>query len=229
VPGDLAGAEGDWRREMPDYLGCCASLDVGLGRVRAELERLGLSENTLLIYASDHACHFRTRNSEYKRSCHENSIHVPLVAVGPGFRGGRRVRDLVSLIDIPPTILAAAAVQPPKAMQGRPIQPLAAGSAEGWPEDVFVQISESHTGRALRTAKWKYSVRAEGKDANRKAGSDAYVEDFLYDLEADPHERTNLVGRPEHRATADALKARLIARMAAAGEKAPTIRNAGAS
>ncbi|NQT85314.1 sulfatase-like hydrolase/transferase, partial [bacterium] len=229
VPGDLVGAKGDWRRELADYLGCCASLDANLGRVRAELDTLGLADDTLLLYSSDHGCHFRTRNGEYKRSCHESSIHVPLVAVGPGFRGGKRVREMVSLIDIPPTFLAAAGVATPKAMQGRPLQPLVAGSAKDWPQEAFVQISESHVGRAIRTARWKYSVRAPGKHGGRAGGSDAYVEDFLYDLEADPHERTNLAGRPEHRAMADKLKTRLIARMVAAGEKAPTIQNAGAS
>ncbi|MFP4057509.1 MAG: sulfatase-like hydrolase/transferase [Candidatus Brocadiia bacterium] len=226
VPGDLEGTKGDWRREMPDYLGCCASLDQNLGRLRAELRRLGIAHNTLVLYASDHGCHFRTRNREYKRSCHEASIHVPLVACGPGFRGGRRVSRIVSLVDVAPTVLTAAGLQPPPEMHGRPLQELAAGKTDGWPPDAFVQISESHVGRALRTPRWKYSVRARGKSGGKHPDSDTYTEDFLYDLEADPHERANLVGRPEHRQVADRLKQRLIARMAEAGEAPPTIHNA---
>ncbi len=74
VPGDLVGTTPepgrrcDWPEQMPDYLGCCWSLDQNLGRIRAELELLGLAENTVVIYTSDHGCHFCTRNSEYKRS-----------------------------------------------------------------------------------------------------------------------------------------------------------------
>ncbi len=88
---------------------------------------------------------------EYKRTCHEASIRVPLVIYGPGFSGGRTVDDLVSLIDLPPTILAAAGVAPPSAMRGRPLQPLVDGRAQDWPLEIFVQISESQCGRAIRT------------------------------------------------------------------------------
>ena len=92
VPGDLDGTGGDWREEYPDYLGCIHSLDENLGRIRAELERLGLAEDTLIIYTSDHGSHFRTRNGEYKRSCHDGCIRIPMLACGPGFtrREGRR-------------------------------------------------------------------------------------------------------------------------------------------
>jgi len=218
VPGDLAGTKGDWQREMPDYLGCCASLDANLGRVRAELKRLGIADDTLLVYASDHGCHFRTRNGEYKRSCHEASIHVPLIACGPGFRGGSAVPQVVSLIDLPPTLLSAGGAPTPRSMRGRSLQALARGDADGWPAEAFVQISESQVGRAIRTPRWKYSVRAMGKPGGRVAASDTYTEDFLYDLASDPHERNNLVGQPEHRATSDKLKERLLARMVAAGE-----------
>lgn len=108
--GDLVGAEGDWQQEYPEYLGCVSSLDQNLGRIREELERLGLTENTLVIYTSDHGSHFRTRNAEYQRSCHDGCIRIPLVAFGPGFMGGTVIDELVNLIDMPPTLLQAAGV-----------------------------------------------------------------------------------------------------------------------
>ena len=223
APGDLVDTDGDWRQSYPDYLGCCHALDENLGRVCAELERLGIADNTVLIYTSDHACHFRTRNREYKRSCHDNSIRIPMVARGPGFRGGQVVHELVSLIDVPPTILAAGRVEPLPTMHGRPMQALAAGAAADWPKDVFVQISESHVGRAIRTHKWKYSVRAPKTDPLRDGGSGVYVEDFLYDLEADPHERNNLVSDPAYADLRARLAARLKQHMAEAGEDQPEI------
>ncbi len=227
VPGDLQDTAGDWREQYPDYLGCCASLDANLGRLRAELGRLGLAENTLLLFTSDHGCHFRTRNNEYKRSCHEGSIRVPLVACGPGFSGGRVVEELVSLIDVPATILAAGGAQPLAGMRGRPLQPLVNGTAVEWPEEVFLQISESHVGRAIRTRHWKYSVWApsdqpwSGCDVS---GSAIYVEECLYDLRRDPHERDNLVADPACAAVRAELAEVLKRRMEEAGETVPEIR-----
>jgi len=225
------GTEGDWRENFADYLGCCASLDRNLGRVREELARLGIAGETLVIYASDHGCHFRTRNSEYKRSCHEASLRVPLVACGPGFTGGRTVTELVSLIDVPPTLLAAGGIEKPATMKGRPLQELMAGQATDWPQEVFAQISESQVGRCIRTGRWKYSVYCPpelGGHGWRQAASDTYVEEYLYDLEADPHERKNLVADPQHREIRAELAERLKRRMVEAGEAVPAILPAGA-
>lgn len=225
-PPDLEGRNGNWQKEYPDYLGCCHSLDRNLGRLRATLDKLGMTENTLLVFTSDHGSHFRTRNGEYKRSCHESCIRIPLVLSGPGFRGGRVVSDrLVSLIDLPPTLLSAAGTNLLDNMRGRPLQHLLKNSADGnWPENVFLQISESHCGRAIRTSRWKYSVRAPGMSGNgEETASPVYVEDFFYDLEQDPYERNNLVTDP---ATADIrreLAVRLQARMAEIGEPVPRI------
>jgi len=119
-----------------------------------------------------------------------------MVAYGPGFTGGKAIDELVSLIDIPPTILAAGGVQTPGSMRGRPLQGLADGTARDWPQQVFVQISESQVGRAVRTRQWKYSVTAPGVEGWRQPASDRYVEEYLYDLERDPHERNNLVAEP---------------------------------
>jgi arylsulfatase A-like enzyme len=146
-----------------------------------------------------------------------------MIACGPGFDNGGVVTDLVSLIDVPPTFLAAAGIDTPGHMRGRPLQPLVAGAAADWPDDVFLQISESQVGRAIRTARWKYSVRAPHKDGGKDPGSDVYVEDFLYDLEADPHEQNNLVDSPAHTGVRAEMAARLKRRMRAAGEAEPTI------
>ncbi len=226
VPGDLKDTEGDWREELPDYLGCCASLDANLGRLRDELERLQMADNTLVIYTSDHGCHFRTRNGEYKRSCHDATLHVPLIACGPGFTGGQVIDELVSLIDIPPTILAAAGVATPERMRGLPLQPLADGTADVWRDEVFVQISESHVGRAIRTDRWTYSVRAPGASGAEDPDSDVYVEEFLYDNDADVDQRNNLVADPALVFIRADLAARLVRCMTDAGEAAPQIKPA---
>ena len=83
---------GDWEASYPDYLGQCHSLDENVGRLIDTLKEHKLWENTILFYTSDHGCHFCTRNQEYKRSCHESSIHIPLLAAGGAFKGGKKFR-----------------------------------------------------------------------------------------------------------------------------------------
>ncbi|HGE69698.1 TPA: arylsulfatase [Candidatus Poribacteria bacterium] len=222
VPGDLVGTQGDWRENYPDYLGCCNSLDENLGRLRKKLDELGIADNTLIIFTSDHGSHFRTRNSEYKRSCHDSCIRIPMVIFGPEFKGGRVVNELVSLIDLPPTILTTAGIRPPDYMRGCPLQPLVTGKTSGWRDMVFLQISESHCGRAIRTDTWKYSVRAPEKKGS-DPDSDVYVEDYLYNLKSDPHERNNLISENGYSDIRVELSVRLKSYMVSIGEKEPII------
>ncbi|MFH1085977.1 MAG: sulfatase/phosphatase domain-containing protein, partial [Chloroflexota bacterium] len=165
----------------------------------------------------------RTRNKEYKRACHEACIRIPLVAWGGPFRGGLVVDELVSLIDVAPTLLELGGMTPPPAYHGRSLLPLVRGEATDWPEEVFLQISESQVGRAIRTRRWKYGVDAPDRHGWNDLDSDVYVEQYLYDLEADPHEQRNLAGDAAYRAVADALRHTLLRRMAAAGERSAEI------
>ncbi|MDA0746528.1 MAG: sulfatase-like hydrolase/transferase [bacterium] len=223
IPPDLAALGGTAHQHLGGYYGMVKRLDEALGRTMDALKSLDLLENTVVLFTSDHGCHFKTRNGEYKRSCHESSIRVPTAFQGPGFNGGGQVQELVSLVDLPPTLLDAAGIPVPEEMQGRSILPLLRGEKEGWPEEVFVQISEAQVGRAVRTHRWKYGVDAPEKRPGHDAGSERYVEQYLYDLEADPYELTNLVGMPSHREVADVMRERLVRRMVEAGEVGPEV------
>jgi arylsulfatase A-like enzyme len=150
-------------------------------------------DNTIIIYTSDHGCHFKTRNREYKRSCHESSIRIPLIISGEGFQGGKDINELVSLIDLPPTILSCANIEVPDYMQGRSLRNLLQNTNKNWSNEIFIQISETQVGRAIRTKKWKLSVRAPKKHGFLYANSEIYKEDLLFDLENDPHEQNNLI------------------------------------
>ena len=217
VPPDLSFFPGDWRAQLPDYYGCIASVDENVGRLRQELSARRLTDRTVVSFVSDHGCHFRTRNQEYKRSAHESSIHVPLVINGPRFNRSRTVQALVSHLDIAPTLLDVAGLHIPESMQGRSLLPLAeAGDSAGLSSEVFVQISESMTGRALRTSRWTYVVVVP--DGISRDSAQQYVEYQLYDLVADPHQLVNLAGRSETREISTTLRDRLRARMADAGE-----------
>lgn len=223
IPPDLATLGGSTHQHIAGYYGMVKRLDEAFGRLLDALKSLGLDRNTVVLFTSDHGCHFKTRNGEYKRSCHESSLRVPTALCGPGFESGGQVRWLVSLVDLPPTLLDAAGIAVPAEMQGRSVLPLLHGAHIEWPEEVFVQISEAQVGRAVRTQRWKYSVVAPDKNGGRDSAADRYVEEFLYDLEADPYELTNLIGIESHQELASILRERLIRRMIEAGEAAPTI------
>ena len=94
-------------------------LDEALGRLLDALRSLDLLDNTIVLFTTDHGNHFKTRNDEYKRSCHEASIRVPTMLTGPGFNGGGQIRELVSLIDLPPTLLDSAGIAVPDHMRGQ--------------------------------------------------------------------------------------------------------------
>jgi arylsulfatase A-like enzyme len=226
IPGDLAALKGNWPRHYANYLACVAALDRGLGRVLHRLDELGIADNTLVVFVSDHGCHFATRNSEYKRSCHDASIHIPLVLRGPGFTGGRVDPAMASLLDVPATLLRAAGVPIPADWHGRPLQE---SGAKDWRNEHLIQLSESQVGRALRTDRWTYSVRAPGpfpRGDMAPMQAPEYVEDFLYDNAADPHQLQNLVTSPEHEEIRSELRDRLLNALAVAGEPAAIIRPA---
>jgi arylsulfatase A-like enzyme len=223
TPPDLQSLGGSSSQHLGGYYGMVKRLDEALGRLLDAIDSLGLGDDTIVMFSSDHGCHFKTRNDEYKRSPHESSIRVPTAFCGPGFDGGGRVKELVSLIDLPPTLLDAAGITVPDVMEGQSIMPLLRRENTEWPEEVFIQISESCVGRAIRTKRWKYAVVAPDKDGREYMDSDCYQEEYLYDLKADPYELNNLIGLQPYKEVAKMLRKRLIHRMVEAGEEAPDI------
>ena len=223
MPPDLAALGGSAHQHIAGYLGMIKRLDEALGRLVDALISLDMLDDTIILFTSDHGCHFKTRNAEYKRSCHDASVRVPTMFHGGPFTGGGRLPQLVSLLDLPPTLLDAAGVPVPSQMGGRSILPLLSDKDADWPDEVFIQISESQVGRAIRSRRWKYAVTAPDADGWDDMNSDVYVESALYDLLADPHELHNRAGCESHREVADVLRQRLIRRMIAAGEDEPVI------
>lgn len=222
VPGDLQGTKGDWRENYPDYLGSCNAIDRNVEKLMDALKEFGMYNDTVFLYTSDHGSHFRTRNQEYKRCAEDSCLHVPMIAWGGDFIGKGRREEMVSLIDIPRTLLDIADIAVPETWQGNSLRQLVRGEKNDWPDAVFAQISEAETGRCIRTKDYKYSVKAPVHDRN-KGESDIYAEDKFYVLEKDPFERNNLVGDPEWKDVRRELKEKLLRFMEQAGEKRPHI------
>ncbi len=223
LPPDLAALSGSAHQHIGGYFGMVKRLDEALGRLFDALKSMGIADNTIVLFTSDHGCHFKTRNDEYKRSGHESSIRIPAALCGPGFDGGGRVDELVSLVDLPPTLLDGAGIKVPYGMQGSSVLPLTSAGACEWQEDVYIQISESQVGRAVRTQRWKYGVTAPQADSWNDAAADSYEEAYLYDLLADPCELVNLIGTESHQKVADVMRERLLRRIEEVGEAAPCI------
>lgn len=218
LPEDLKVLEGNAAEEYPDYLGQCASLDENLGRLVARLKEKGLYENTVIIFASDHGSHFLTRNrdshlngyDDYKRSCHDAALHVPLVIAGGPFKGGVAVEELVSTASLPKTILALAGVDVGDAMIGENLLDVVEKKDDNRPNEIFAQISESRVGRCIRTARYTYSVYAPGVNGGEAAAAGRYSDDFLYDMEKDPHQLNNVVADPAYLQVKAELRSRLL-------------------
>ena len=243
VPEDLRFFPGDWQYEMNNYYGDIKAIDDSLGRILKTLKEQNLEDNTVVMFLSDHGCHFRTRNEEYKRSPHESSIHVPLMIQGPGFNNRQTVTELVSMIDIAPSILDLVGVKIPSCMQGRSFIPLLhdENARANWRNEVLVQISESEIARALRTPEWTYVALAPQANPLSDPGSLHYQDYQLYNNRADPHQLVNMIGRMDARWPDDNvllnfvghrrsmreitthLRERLIERIVEAGENRPEI------
>jgi arylsulfatase A-like enzyme len=224
VPQDLRPLPGSWPSQLGDYYGCVANIDNTIGVLLDALKRQGFLENTIVLFTSDHGCHFKTRNAEYKRSPHESSIHIPLIIAGPGFDRSLEVRELACQVDLTPTLLEACGAPIPSTMQGSSLMPLVQSRRDGWRDEVYIHMSEFMTGRILRTPRWTYAVAAPKRPGWRAVPeTDLYVEYMLYDNAADPFQHTNLAGRTDTAAVSRELRQRLLARIAEAGGGRPAI------
>lgn len=211
IPSDLEFLSGDYDKEFPDYMSACQRLDYNVSQLVKKLKELGIYEDTIIIYTSDHGCHFKTRNLEYKRSCHESATHTPLIIRGGAYLGGKEIENLSSLIDIPPTLLSMAGIKIPEEYMG---DDLAQGKEK---EYVFMQISEGQVGRAIRTKDYKYCIQSPGI-GYLKSKSKVYFEAYLYDLKKDPDEKNNLIKDSAYKAVRNDLKKLITAEMVRAGE-----------
>ena len=227
VPQDLRPLPGSWPSQLADYYACVAKIDENVGTIRKTLAETGLDKNTIVMFTSDHGCHFKTRNAEYKRSPHESSIHIPLIVEGPGFNRSVEVSELVSQIDFAPTLIDAAGATIPKSMQGRSFRPLAEKKTDNWTNEVYFQMSEFMTARGLRTPQYTYAAAAPKTDGWKAVPkADEYQEYLAYDLFADPFQHVNLAGRKNvaggkpYKQILEKLRAQLTACMEKNGEQA---------
>jgi arylsulfatase A-like enzyme len=226
VPLDLRNLPGNWSSHLPGYYGCVQAIDDCVGKLVDTLRETGQLDNTVIVFFSDHGCTFRTRLGEYKRSPHESSLRVPFIVAGPGFDHATVVNEVVSLIDLTPTLIDATGAAVPATMQGKSLKPLASSpeARKKWDSTAYVQISQSICGRAIRTPDWTYCCYDPTREHGDAEFSKDYADFALYSLRGDAIQLVNLVGRPEYREVCDTLREELKKRIVANGEPEPNIK-----
>ncbi|MEQ8763449.1 MAG: sulfatase [Planctomycetota bacterium] len=197
-----------YQRYIKDYLRCVSALDDSVGRVLDSLTKLGLDEDTIVIYSSDQGFFLGEHGWYDKRWMYEPSLRTPFVVRWPGVtEPGSTCDALIQNIDVAPTLLELGNAKVPAAMQGRSLRPWLEGEAPNdWRDAVYYHYHQKDSGRTNHTVARHIGVRTERFKL-------MYLYDLgdweLYDLQEDPHEIHNLAGREEHQELLAELKEKL--------------------
>ncbi|MCU0914733.1 MAG: sulfatase-like hydrolase/transferase, partial [Planctomycetes bacterium] len=189
------------RRTLAYYYGLVSQIDHNIGRVLTELDNLGLSDHTLVVYTADHGEMMAEHGAWTKgRSCYEATIRVPMILRWPhALPAGKRIEELVCSIDLLPTLLEAAGQPIPANVQGVSLLPLMRGQNQEWRDTVFSEIGDStqDTCIAVRRRRHKYVLfRDQGQT----------VHEQLFDLAEDPWEMHNRARDPARARILDQMR-----------------------
>ena len=196
-----------YQKNATAYFRMISGVDLVMGRVLEELEKLGLAENTVVIFAGDNGYYLGSRGFAGKWSHYEESLRVPLIIFDPQLRDqqrGRLLRHMVLNLDIAPTIVAMAGLDVPPIYQGLSLVPLVRGEEpSGWRRDFFCEhlfdIGEAiPKWEGVRGERWVYARYFEQSP----------VYEFLHDLKKDPDQLKNQAGVPAYAETLARLRER---------------------
>lgn len=182
-------------------------LDWNVGRILKTLDELELREKTLVVFTSDHGENFPLRwNNHHKRLCYDASACVPLIWSLPGVLPRGAVRsDVISMVDVPITILDQCGLSWPADLHGRSASRLLQGDPAGWHDAVFIENApyrwddrdhKDMRERCVVTGDWKLILN------NQRPPE-------LFDRRTDRGDARNLYSEPAHTGTARDLAARL--------------------
>lgn len=197
----------DWQKCIARYFACVTMVDDQFGRVISALDELGLRDDTLVIFTTDHGDMAGSHRQFNKGAfMYEELYHIPMIARWPGvIPPGTTSAAFVNSHDLMPTMLSAAGISPPESIDARNLMPFLRGEkVEDWPDDIYAQFHGDEYAfcslRMVRTRFWKYVYYPNGMDE-------------LYDEYNDPYELNNLAESPEHETILREMKDRLVAWM----------------
>jgi len=199
------------REALQAYYACVSFVDAQVGRVLDALDRLKLTDNTIIVLWSDHGYHLGEHNGIWQKRClFEESARAPMIIYAPHAKGnGKPSKQIVEFIDMYPTVADLCGLTAPKTAAGRSLRPLLDNPNRNWKGTAFTQIlrpGDGHpvVGRSVRTDRWRYSDWDGGK-----AGEE------LYDHQNDPHEFTNLAADPKYQPVIKQLRSQLSDKISA--------------
>ena len=204
------------RQAVQAYFAAISFMDAQAGKVLDALDRLGLSDNTIVVFTSDHGYHLGEHGLWQKQSLFEESTRVPLIIAGPGVTKSGVAATPVGLLDLYPTLAELCGVKAPANLHGQSLAPIlkdTTATGRGWALSEVLRgggikrfgasaATGDNVGRflgyTLRTARWRYTEWDEGRQGRQ-----------LYDHDNDPKEQANLAEDPAHAATVAELSAKL--------------------
>ncbi|MCP5560594.1 MAG: sulfatase [Verrucomicrobiaceae bacterium] len=197
-PWPYFGVTPDQARECKQaYYATISFVDAQIGRMLDALDRLGLSENTVVVFWTDHGYHLGEHGLWMKQSCFEESARVPMIISAPGMKGaGKASARTVELVDVYPTLADLTGVTPPAGLEGESLKPLLDDPSAAWDHPAYSQVQRGDVpGHSVRTERWRYTEWGFGSEGAE-----------LYDHESDPQELKNLANDPRHAATVAEMK-----------------------
>ena len=195
------------KRMWAAYYASVTFMDEQVGRILDELDRLGLREKTAIVFTSDHGYHLGEHTFWQKSNLHEEVTRVPLIISLPGHEAGRS-KSLVELVDLFPTLSAAAGLKTPEGLHGTSLLPILRDPAARVKDSA---LSTHSSGTSMRTANWAYTRYKDGSEE-------------LYDMKNDPGQFTNRASDVEAAVTLAEQRKAFERRLEAADIKAARLR-----
>lgn len=193
------------RQHLADYYAAIMFVDEQVGRLLDALEKSGQSENTLIVFSSDHGLAIGSHGLMGKQSLYEHSMKAPLLMAGPGIPKGQNSAAMCYLSDIFPTLGDLAGVAAPQGGDGLSLKPVLEGKKSTHRDSLFTSYKNCQ--RAWRDERWKLIVYPQ------------VAKTQLFDLQADPDEIRDLAGEADHASQVKELTAKLATAQEAAGDK----------
>ena len=199
----LGLSDDEWRVVKQYYWALITHIDDQVGRIFATLDECGLTDDTFVVFTSDHGEHLGDHGLIQKGSPgYDSCVHVPLIVSWPGhIHEGAVHSELIELVDIAPTILDCCGVQTPPFFQGRSFRALLEGREYRERSSVLIEekMPFTHSWKVVRDHDYKYCVSGAG-------------EELLFDLNADPHELRNVAAHASSEPALHRMRAELLRR-----------------
>ncbi len=180
------------RQTISAYMASVRFMDQQVGRLIDALDRLGIREETIVVFVSDHGYNLGEHDCWSKVSLWEGSVRIPMIISYPENteKHGSTCESITELIDLYPTLTELCNLDPdqPGILQGKSLASYIVGENSSHDSSVAYTVTYGGSGATIRSDRWRYTRWGEGVDAGNEE---------LYDHQKDPEEHTNLAHKPE--------------------------------